>query len=322
MTDPLTAATTAKASDTSVNVRQEVADALYLLDYAVANGVKTADGHPLSQDVVTAIKSAAEKIGLLAGGAQTATLSAADWAAFEMAYYELATALAPVTAETLRNTRTVPYAQRTWPEHIIGYSPAISFTRLLWAITVCFGAFVIWSAWYLAIKAEEGDTNSYLHLRAFIEVTTPWVYGGLGACVFLLRSAHVFIHERCFDIRRKPEYLNRILLGAVSGGAIILFIDQLTDDQGNVIKLSSAALGFLSGYNTDFLFSTIERVMAALLPKVGVDSVQKAAPGGVKPADLNDLADRMDKAEGADKEFYRAILAQLTKARIPPQRNG
>ena len=149
-----------------------------------------------------------------------------------------------------------------------------------------------------AAKSEIGDTGSYLWPRTFIEITTPWVYGGLGACVFLLRSAHVFIYERCFDVRRKPEYLNRILLGAASGGAIMLFVSQITDDQGSVIKLSSAALGFLSGYNTDFLFSTIERVMAALLPKVGVDSVQKAAPGGVKPADLNDLADRMDKARG------------------------
>ena len=152
MADPFAATATAKASDTGVNVRQEVADALYLLDYAVANGVKTAEGHPLSQDVVTAIKSAAEKIGLLAGGAQTETLSAADWAAFEMAYYELATALAPVTAETLHNTQTVPYAQRTKSEHILGYCAAIRFTRLLWVITLCFGAYVILSAWYLCGK--------------------------------------------------------------------------------------------------------------------------------------------------------------------------
>ena len=85
----------------------------------------------------------------------------------------------------------------------------------------------------------------------------PWIYGGLGACIFLLRTAHVFIYQRSFDVRRKPEYLNRILLGAASGGAIMLFVNQITDDQGNVFKLSSAALGFLAGYNTDFLFSTM-----------------------------------------------------------------
>ena len=161
-----------------------------------------------------------------------------------MAYYDLSTSLTPVTAETLRNTQDVPYAARTWGQQNLGYSAAIRFTRLLWVITLCFGAFVVWSAWYLAVKAELGDTNSYLRSRTFIEVMTPWIYGGLGACIFLLRTAHVFIYQRSFDVRRKPEYLNRILLGAASGGAIMLFVNQLTDDQGTVIKLSSAALEF------------------------------------------------------------------------------
>jgi hypothetical protein len=145
--------------------------------------------------------------------------------------------------------------------------------------------------------------------------------GGLGACVYLLRSAHIFIYQRCFNVRRKPEYFNRILLGAVAGGAILLFVDQVTNDEGQVVKLSSAALGFLAGYNTDFLFSTIERVMAALLPKVGIDSVQKA-PGGTQPVNINDLAARMDNAEGADKELYRSMIARLTGAHTPPQNPG
>ena len=79
MTDQHTAAAAARAFDAGVNVEDEIADALYLLDYAVANGVKTADGHPLSQDIVTTVKGAAEKIGLLADGTHLTTLSAVDW---------------------------------------------------------------------------------------------------------------------------------------------------------------------------------------------------------------------------------------------------
>ena len=45
----------------------------------------------------------------------------------------------------------------------------------------------------------------------------------VGACAYMLRSAHYFIYQRSFDTRRTPEYFNRILLGAISGGAIILF---------------------------------------------------------------------------------------------------
>jgi hypothetical protein len=95
-------------------------------------------------------------------------------------------------------------------------------------------------------------------------------------------------------------------------------VSQISGDGGTTIQLSAAALGFLAGYNTDFLFSTIERVMAALLPKVGIDSVQKAKPS-THPVDINDLAQRMDSAKGADKELYKALLAQLTGARASPR---
>lgn len=297
----------------------EVKDALLLLDYAVAAGVKTKDGLTLPADIVTTIKVTAAKLGLFEKvSVTTSDVAAADWVAFELAYYDLAAMLSPVTAETLRNTRIVPYRHRTWVEHIIGYSPAISFTRLLWVITIAFAAIVIGSNWYLGVMTERGDTGSYLVSRTILELLTPWVYGGLGACVYLLRSAHTHIYQRNFDIRRKPEYLNRILLGAVSGGAITLFVAQIAGDGGTTIQLSAAALGFLAGYNTDLLFRTLERVMEALLPKVGLDTVQRAkAP--TQPVDVNDLADRMDKATGPEKELYKALIAQLTGTRASPR---
>jgi hypothetical protein len=317
MSDQQSAAAT---SANGVNVRQEVADALFLLDYAVANGIKTKDGTPLPDGIAATLKGSAEKLGLLDGGAGgPVKLTAADWAAFEEAYYDLSTALAPITAETLRNTQSKSYRERTWCEHIIGDCSALRFTRLLWLLTLLFAAFVIGSSWYLNVMAVVGDTNSdpYLVWRTFFGLLTPWAYGGLGACVYLLRSAHVFIYQRSFDVHHKPEYFNRIVLGAVAGGAILLFVDHLTNDEGQVVQLSSAALGFLAGYNTDFLFTAIERISAAILPKVGIDTVQ-TAKAGTQPVNINDLAERMDKAQGADKEMYRALIARLTGTRTPP----
>jgi hypothetical protein len=83
----------------------------------------------------------------------------------------------------------------------------------------------------------------------------------------MLRSAHYFIYQRSFDVRRTPEYYNRILLGAISGGAIILFITNLSNDDGSSINLGAAALGFVAGYSTDLLFNTIERIVTAMRSK-------------------------------------------------------
>jgi hypothetical protein len=307
------------SASANVDIAKEVSEALSLLEYAVSNGVKTTDGNPIPQDIVNTIKAIAVKLGLT-GSAPGGPIDAGEWALFEMAYYNLASALAPVTAETLRNTQTKPYRERTWCEHIIGSSPALAFTRLLLCITLLFAGFVICSAWYQGYKAEDtGDLKSYAVWRIFFELMTPWVYGGLGACVYLLRSAHTYIYQRSFDVRRKPEYTNRVLLGAVAGGAIMLFASQVSDDDGNVVKLSSAALGFLAGYNTDFLFSAIERVSQAILPKIGLDSVQQGGgSGGTQPININDLAARMDAAKTpADKQFYQSMLTRLTGTPAP-----
>src|SRR5262249_21339898 len=106
----------------------------------------------------------------------------------------------------------------------------------------------------------------------------PFAYGALGAVTYLLRSAHVFIYERSFDPRRTPEYTNRMLLGLIGGGDIKLFVTQVSTDESSVVELSGAALAFLAGYSSDFLFTTIERVIAAILPRVGLESVRRAVP--------------------------------------------
>jgi len=298
-----------------------VTDALLLLDYAIGSGAKSADGYAIADDIITTVEATADKLGLLdAKSPSTAALSASDWAAFDIAYYKLATSLAPVTGETLRNTMGKPPRARTVSEVLLGDSPALRFTRCLWYISLGFAAFVLGANWYLNVKAVNSDTDSYLVSRTILELIMPWMYGGLGACVYLLRSAHTYIYSRTFDIRRKPEYFNRILLGAIAGGAIILFANNIAGDEGTVIQLGSAALGFLAGYNTDLLFNAMERISAALLPKLGIDTVQKATT--VKPPDFNDVADRIDKAKGSDKNHYKAVMEKMYNLPSPAKRGG
>jgi hypothetical protein len=128
-----------------------------------------------------------------------------------------------------------------------------------------------------------------------------YAYGGLGACAYLLRSAHIFIYKRTFDFRREPEYYNRILLGAIAGGTITLFVNQATGDEGTTVQLSSAALGFIAGYSTDFLFSKIENIITVILPKDKNDRAKPshASKQPVAQADVNltDVANRNGTAK-------------------------
>jgi hypothetical protein len=169
----------------------------------------------------------------------------------------------------------------------------------------------------LNIIAVDGDTDLHLKWRTLVELLTPWLYGGLGACVYLLRSAHMYIYQRTFDVRRKPEYTNRIMLGAIAAGAIIMFTNNIAGDDGSVIQLSSAALGFLASYNTDLLFTAMERVINALLPKIGLDTVQKA-PGPAGPVDINAIIEHAVHAKTPEeKEHLHALAAHLAGMRPP-----
>jgi hypothetical protein len=266
----------------------QVQDAYELASYVVENGIKDESGQPLAFDNIKTIEATAAMLGIIAvNGDGPKPVTAAQWADFEQAYYALALATSPVTAETLRNTRYVAGAGmgtatgeaeggaglRGW---WAGKSPAQRFTRVLWGWTTAFALFVLASqVWieYFALQTGVGPwTTIPLHIGQALQ---PWAYGGLGACAYLLRSAHTLIHQRSFDLRRKPEYFNRILLGAVSGGAIILFTDYLSPPDETTAHLGATALGFIAGYSTDFLFNTVERVITALFPKVAVQTVPR-----------------------------------------------
>jgi hypothetical protein len=313
------------------HIRKEVGDALELTDYIIKTGTRKADGSSLPADTLRMIKVMAGRVRLFehmeddvypktqpkvryaAAQEESVFIKASEWTRFELAYYALAEFSDPVTIDTLRDTR------HTGQGNFRGASSAQKFTWLLWFITICF-VFVVLVCGGISTGADSAVSRDWLKtlrlLNDYVAELIPWAYGGLGACAYLLRTAHDLIAKRSFDVRRKPEYLNRILLGAVSGGAIVLLVSSGGDD--DTVKISAAALGFLAGYSNDLLFNAVERVTTALLPKVGLDTVQKdrfvpkqieLPTGGLT---LKDMMEKLEKAGNPeDKELYRSLIAKL-----------
>ena len=71
----------------------------------------------------------------------------------------------------------------------------------------------------------------------------------------------------------------------------------------------------------DLLFSAIERIIAAILPRVGLESVRRRAEPEATPAmpSVTELLDRYAKA-GTDQE--KAIIKELLDRVKPPADNG
>ncbi len=185
---------------------------------------------------------------------------------FMKAYRDLGLLLSPVTATTLKMT-SKHYGRKRWTSLWISkISDAVHWSRWLALLTMLFISLIVLHSWLLKEKVVCGY-ESISGLNALLDILAPFFYGGLGACAYLLKSCHSYIRNRSFDVFRKPEYMNRIMLGLLAGGVIVLFVNQQLPSDGKGVSLSAAALGFIAGYSNDVLFQMIERITKTIFPK-------------------------------------------------------
>ena len=291
----------------------QVAEATLMLDYAKANCAATPDRRNVDDDTIGMIARAQD----LTNRSEPPT--AAERAQFDAAYRDLATLICPVTAETLKAT-SENYSLRSLltprPRPI-----AIIWSRKLSAWTIAIVAIAIMGTYFDQMNGPIpalSDRNPAVFptmpqlAQMLCQILLPFTYGAIGACVALLKSCQRFIYTRQFDPRHIPEYYNRMILGAVSGGIIVILITQVTGEDGAEIKLSAAALGFIAGYNSDLLFAAIERISTALLPRVGLSSVQQQPAVAVQDVSLKDVLKLHEGAsDPKDKKVYSQLIEKM-----------
>lgn len=296
---------------------REVSDAKMVLEYAVASGFTTADGRKLDDATITAIKKAEE------AAAPDKLPSLEDRTEFEKAYRDLTLLMAPITAETLRATSD-DFPVASWITlrlRTLSEAKMLFWKLVFWTVLFVLVAFIgnlYVPANGIAVPPTIEFAGSDL-LKRLLQIVEPFTYGGIGACAYLLKACIGYIQRREFDPRRELEYYSRILLGVVAGGMVVLLVENLNDG-GSVktaVHISAAALGLLAGYNTDFLFQAIERLAAAILPKVTPDTMQRQpSPPTVAVADAAFLKDLLTQlATATDPDAKKAIQALIDKIR-------
>lgn len=105
----------------------------------------------------------------------------------------------------------------------------------------------------------------------------PFAYGALGASVRLLRVTEQKLRDRSFDPRRVPEHRNRLVLGMLSGGVLVMLYSSGGVGETSV-KLTEVTLGFIAGYSIDVLFSVLDGLVAALTPNSSKAQSMPAKP--------------------------------------------
>ncbi|HED40701.1 MAG TPA: hypothetical protein ENJ13_09770 [Chromatiales bacterium] len=185
-------------------------------------------------------------------------------------YMLLSRQLAPITAISLRATEC---KQSSISKDYMGTDAGVHVRHMWFASFVALAAIVLMNIYqYMfeqnaAVWATSNPAmfNNGNYLYALFTTLTPFMYGAFGASVFLLRQAETQLRERTFDPRRLPEFRNRLVLGTLSGGVIVLLYSSGGIAETD-IKITEAALGFIGGYSIDLLFSLLDRIVNALKP--------------------------------------------------------
>ena len=222
-----------------------------------------------------------------------------------------------VTPDSLKETQNVKnsYWRSRAGRHLL----------MLWGITGIIGLLIFlynmleYRVSYFDLSPGEDITEAHLfwvRLQHYSSFLVPFTYGALGACAFLLRNISNSLKARQFDASTIPQHWNRLILGALSGGLIVMFVNQIpSSGNPSVVQISEGALGFLAGYSIEFLFNTLDRILNAILPnrKDEVESLSQAKQFESKKHKLvNRYTDRLNITDDPnEKKVLEGIIRDL-----------
>ena len=222
----------------------------------------------------------------------------------QLCYQVLESELSPVSVISLRATDTSGASKRK--DYL--NTDAGKHAKRMWFIAFATLGIIIGINLYLYMfDMYAGDwaqnyTDSFGSLTIaywLVGSLTPFAYGAFGATVRMLRITEQRLRDRSFDPRRLTEHLNRLVLGTLSGGVIVLVFSA-----GGVgdtdVKLTEAALGFMAGYSIDLLFSLLDRMVKAISPSGDVSNVTNHAEKSSAKKSTQSFAKReIEKATSA-----------------------
>lgn len=287
---------------TSPHTLELVNEAVLLAKYCLDHGL-------LSQPQVL------ERLLILQGLAEANKLSGKDISEIVELFDQATLIAGDVTPDSLQETEKVRegYWRSRTGRHLL----------MLWGITGLIGLLIFlysmleYRVSYFDLSPSEDVVDNHLfwvRLQHYASFLVPFTYGALGACAFLLRDISQKLKARQFDASDIPQHWNRLIIGALSGGLIVMFVNQIPESgNSSAIQISEGALGFLAGYSIEFLFSTLDRILNALLPNRS-ESTTRPTQNSQKAVKQHKLVNRYtDMIESTDDPVEKKVLEKVVR---------
>jgi hypothetical protein len=183
-------------------------------------------------------------------------------------YSQLAALTCPVNGHTLQDTDRIVHHLR-W---------ILVFTGIFLILAV---ADKILALWFADIPEPEEDLPLvFLNLQRYVlGYLSPFIWGGLGSCVYLLKTLSDKAADHSFDHRQLQGWGARIMLGAVLG-AVLQYVYNPESFTTQSLKLDASAVAFLTGVGVKVVYGAIEKTIDMLATKMNLAAVRSASTRG------------------------------------------
>jgi hypothetical protein len=139
--------------------------------------------------------------------------------------------------------------------------------------------------------------------RHVLQHLIPFIWGGLGACMYLLMRLYNIATHRAFDRARLHGWALRVLLASVLA-AVTLYLIEPAALSSNGLPLEAKSIAFLVGLGVKVVYGAFEKLVDTLVEKFNLDAVRRQPP----PED------------GRLREFLACALADPAFGKDPKKR--
>jgi hypothetical protein len=147
-------------------------------------------------------------------------------------------------------------------------------TIVLLALVIANGIFALWFG--DQIEPEEGLQLGLLYTQRYVlGYLAPFLWGGLGACVYLLKRLYDIAADRAYDRAQLKGWTLRVLLGAILGAVVVHLFDLSTLTAGGV-PLEANAVAFFVGLGVKVVYGAFERMVEVLADKLNLGAIRRA----------------------------------------------
>lgn len=174
-------------------------------------------------------------------------------------YTQLSLQTGEITGRSLLHTRNIFFHLKM----------IISLTIILLFISVGSELLGLWLQ--DRIELDQGESTIKSIHQYILSPLAPFFWGGLGACVYLLKRLTDVAAARQFDKTKLQGWQTRVWLGAILGLVVqFIFDPTLMDSYG----LSQNALAFLIGVGVKVFYGSLEKAIQVASQKLKLKTTQ------------------------------------------------